>query len=197
MDGQRGDDVTRLLAEWKNGNHAALDLLTPIIYDELHRLASISISGERNDLTLQPTALIHEAYIRLVQQGESNSNSDWQDRNHFFRVAARLMRQILVDHARKHRSQKRGSGAAKVSLDEQAVDFAPEHSATVMALDDALQTLETMDPRRAKIIELRYFGGFDVDETAQALGVSVATIGREQRLAQAWLLRELSGVPSA
>jgi len=194
MQAKRGDDVTGLLSEWKNGNQAALDALTPIIYDELRRLAGLSMKSERWAATLQPTALIHEAYIRLVQQGENQGTPDWQDRNHFFRVASRLMRQILVDHARKHRSQKRGSGAAKLSFDE-ALDLAPERSATLIALDDALSALAEIDPRRAKIIELRFFGGFNVEETAQALGVSVATIGREQRLAEAWLHRELSHAP--
>jgi len=194
MQAKRGDDVTGLLSEWKNGNQAALDALTPIIYDELRRLAGLSMKSERWAATLQPTALIHEAYIRLVQSGENQGTPDWQDRNHFFRVASRLMRQILVDHARNHRSQKRGSGAAKLSFDE-ALDLAPERSATLIALDDALSALAEIDPRRAKIIELRFFGGFNVEETAQALGVSVATIGREQRLAEAWLHRELSHAP--
>ena len=193
---ERGEDVTRLLSEWRNGNQEALEALTPIIYNELRRLAGLSMKKERFASTLQPTALINEAYVRLIQQGGSDSAWDWQDRNHFFRVAAKLMRQVLVDHARKHRSQKRGSGAAKFSFDE-AIDVGPERNDALVALDDALTTLEEVDPRRAKIIELRYFGGFDVEETAEALGVSVATVGREQRLAHAWLHRELSSAPYA
>lgn len=189
---KQGDEVTRLLTEWRNGSQQALEALTPIIYAELRRLAGLSMKHERSASTLQPTALIHEAYLRLVQQGEhANAVPNWQDRHHFFRVAARLMRQILVDHARKQQSQKRGGNVAKFSFDE-AFDFAPERNNILIALDDALNALAEIDPRRARIVELRYFGGFDLEETAEALGVSPATVGREQRLAQAWLHRELS-----
>jgi RNA polymerase sigma factor (TIGR02999 family) len=179
--------VTQLLAEWKNGNRQAIDLLTPIVYDELRRLAQGYLRDERAAATLQPTALVNEAYIRLVGQ----NMPDWESRSHFFGVAAHLMRQILVDHARKHRSKKRGSGVPKAALDE-ALNFAPERSNDVVALDDALTALAQVDERKAKVIELRYFGGFSVDETGRALGISVATVGREQRMAEAWLHREMS-----
>jgi RNA polymerase sigma factor (TIGR02999 family) len=179
--------VTELLIDWKNGNKAALDLLTPLVYSELRRLADHYLRNERAAATLQPTALVHEAYMRLVGQ----SLPDWESRSHFFGVAAHLMRQILVDHARKRNSAKRGSGAEKVSLDS-VVSFAPGRSRDIEALDDALNALTAIDERKAKVIELRYFGGFSVEETAQALGISIATVGREQRMAEAWLHREVS-----
>ena len=184
--------VTQLLAEWGSGNKAALDLLTPLVYGELRRLAQGYLARERAAVTLQPTALIHEAYLRLVAQ----DLPDFESRSHFFGVAAQLMRQILVDHARKHRSQKRGAGAAKVSFDE-ALSLAPERQSGIVALDDALQALEKFDERKCRVIEMRFFGGLSVEETAQALGISVATVGREQRMAEAWLHKEMSsGHPS-
>jgi RNA polymerase sigma-70 factor (ECF subfamily) len=186
------EHVTQLLIDWGNGNSEALDKLTPIVYAELHKLAESYLRRERNAATLQPTALVHEAYIRLVAQ----DLPDWQSRAHFYGVAAQLMRQILVDNARKHRSEKRGGGAAKVPLTE-ALSFTPERSSDVIALDDALNTLAAVDERKCKVIELRFFGGLSVEETAQALGVSVATIGREQRLAEAWLHREMSRAPQS
>jgi RNA polymerase sigma factor (TIGR02999 family) len=179
--------VTQLLVEWGAGNKASLDLLTPLVYAELRKLAQGYLARERSASTLQPTALIHEAYIRLVAQ----DMPDWQSRSHFFGVAAQLMRQILVDHARKHRSQKRGSGAADLPLDE-ALSFAPERGSGIIALDDALHALEKFDERKCRVIEMRFFGGLSVDETAQALGISVATVGREQRMAEAWLHKEMS-----
>ena len=189
--GSPREQVTQLLVEWGNGSKQALDLLTPLVYTELHNLAESYLRNERDAATLQPTALIHEAYLRLVAQ----DLPDWESRSHFFGVAAQLMRQILVDNARKHRSQKRGGGAAKVSLDE-ALSLAPERGAAVLALDDALNTLAAVDPRKCKVIELRFFGGLDVEETARALNISVATVGREQRLAEAWLHREMSREPA-
>ena len=181
------EPVTRLLIEWKSGNKEALDLLTPLVYNELRRLADHYLRDERAAASLQPTALVHEAYLRLVSQ----SLPDWESRSHFFGVAAHLMRQILVDHARKRKSAKRGSGAEKVSIEE-AVSFAPGRGRDIEALDDALDALAEIDPRKAKVIELRFFGGFSVEETGQALGISVATVGREQRMAEAWLHREVS-----
>jgi RNA polymerase sigma factor (TIGR02999 family) len=181
-----GEEVTRLLIEWKQGNRKAIDLLIPIVYDEMRRLAQNYLRDERAADTLQPTALVHEAYLRLVGQ----SLPDWESRSHFFGVAAHLMRQILVDHARRHNSAKRGSGAIMASLDE-ALNFAPQRSPDILALDDALEALSQMDERQCRIIELRFFGGFSVEETAQAMGISVATVGREQRLAEAWLHREM------
>lgn len=187
----RPEQVTKLLVAWGKGSKEALDLLTPIVYDELRHLAASYLRGERSAATLQPTALVHEAYLRLLAQ----SLPDWQSRSHFFGVAAQLMRQILVDHARQHSSAKRGGGAQRVTLDE-AFCFAHEKGADVIALDDALNALAEIDPRKAKVIELRFFGGCSVEETAQALDVSVATVGREQRLAEAWLHRELNPAPA-
>jgi len=181
------EQVTQLLIEWKSGNKAAMDLLVPIVYDELRHLAQKYLRDERAAATLQPTALVNEAYLRLVAQ----RMPDWESRSHFFGVAAHLMRQVLVDHARRHRSGKRGSGLPKASLDE-VLGFGVEKSNDIVALDDALNTLAEMDERKSKIVELRYFGGFSVEETAQALNVSTATVGREQRMAEAWLYRELN-----
>ena len=186
------EQVTRLLIAWGKGNKEALDQLTPIVYSELHKLAESYLRRERDAATLQPTALVHEAYLRLVAQ----DLPDWQSRSHFFGVAAQLMRQILVDNARKHRSGKRGGGAAKVPLDE-ALSLSPERSSTVIALDDALKELAAVDERKCRVIELRFFGGLSVEETAQALGISVATVGREQRMAEAWLHREMSRNPQS
>jgi RNA polymerase sigma factor (TIGR02999 family) len=182
--------VTRLLVDWKSGSKEALDSLTPIVYNELRRLADHYLRDEHAAATLQPTALVHEAYIRLVGQ----NLPDWESRSHFFGVAAHLMRQILVDHARRRESVKRGSGAQKISI-EDSVTFAPRPNREIQALDDALNALAALDARKAKVIELRFFGGFSADETAQALGISVATVGREQRLAEAWLHREMAARP--
>ena len=186
-DGSPQQAVTQLLIDWKSGSKEALDLLTPLVYNELRRLAEHYLRDERAAATLQPTALVHEAYLRLVAQ----SLPDWESRSHFFGVAAHLMRQILVDHARRRKSAKRGSGAEKVSL-EDAVSFAPGRGRDIEALDDALNALDAIDPRKAKVVELRFFGGFSVEETAQALGISVATVGREQRMAEAWLHRQVT-----
>jgi RNA polymerase sigma-70 factor, ECF subfamily len=179
--------VTQLLIDWKGGSKEALDLLTPLVYEELRRLADHYLRDERAAATLQPTALVHEAYLRLVAQ----SLPDWESRSHFFGVAAHLMRQILVDGARRRRSAKRGSGAEKISI-EDAVSFAPGRGRDIELLDDALNALAAIDPRKAKVIELRFFGGFSVEETSQALNISVATMGREQRMAEAWLHREMT-----
>jgi RNA polymerase sigma factor (TIGR02999 family) len=180
------EDVTRLLAKWKAGDSDAVEALVPIIYNELHKLAQYYLRDERAAATLQPTALVNELYLRLVSHGLP----DWESRSHFYGVAAHRMRQILVDHARTHQAAKRGGDAAKVELDEMLC-FAPQKSASVVALDDALTALASLDARKARIIELRFFGGLSVDDTARMIGVSVATIGREQRLAEAWLRREM------
>lgn len=182
------DHVTRLLVEWGEGNKAALDALMPLVYDELHKLAASYLRHESDARTLQPTAIISEAYMRLVSQ----DLSDLKNRSHFFGVAAHIMRQILIDHARKHHAAKRGSGAERLPLEE-AIYFAPERGADLVALDDALKALEKVDPRKAKVIELRFFGGLSIEETARVLDVSVATVGREQRFAEAWLHNELTG----
>jgi len=181
------EQVTMLLRGISDGDPQALDQLVPIVYDELRKLAAHYLRDERAAATLQPTALVHEAYVRLVAQ----DMPEWQGRSHFFGVAAHLMRQILVDHARRHRSQKRGGGAVDVPLHETIV-FAPARSDDVIAMDDALTALSAVDERKGRVIEMRYFGGLSVEETARALNLSVGTIGREQRLAEAWLHRELS-----
>jgi len=177
-------DVTRLLAQWANGNEQALDELTPLVYEELRRLAARYLRKERKSHTLQPTALVHEAYLRLVDQ----KSPDWQNRSHFFGVAARLMRQILVDHARQRQANKRAG--RKVSL-EDAVSFQQERSRDLLALDTCLNALEKFDPRKCRAIELRYFGGLSMDEIAQTLHVSTVTVRRDLRMAEAWLNREM------
>jgi RNA polymerase sigma factor (TIGR02999 family) len=179
--------VTQLLVDWRNGRKEALDLLTSLVHGELRKLAAGYLARERSAATLQPTALVNEAYIRLVAQ----DMPDWQSRAHFFGVAAHLMRQILVDHARKQRSQKRGAGQAKVSIDE-ALSASPERGASLIALDDALAALAKIDERKAKVIELRFFGGLNIEETAEALGISPATVKRDWTWARAWLYRRLS-----
>lgn len=181
-------DVTSLLIEWNGGNQEARNQLIPLLYAELHRMAERYVRDERSSATLQPTALVHEAYMRLVQQ----KLPDWQSRSHFFGVAAYLMRQLLVERARRHGSQKRGGGAANVPLNE-ALSLAPESSGFIVDLDSALKALAEVDERKSKIIELRFFGGLTVDEVARALEISTATVGREQRLAEAWLYREMNG----
>ncbi len=180
-------NVTQLLIDWKNGNKESLELLVPLVYQELRRLADHYLRDERAAATIQPTALVHEAYLRLVSQ----NLPDWENRAHFFGVAAHLMRQVLVDQARRRRSSKRGSGAERVSI-EDTVSFVPERGRHIEELDDALTALAAFDERKAKVIELRFFGGFNIEETAQALGISTATIVREQRTAEAWLHREMA-----
>ena len=184
-------EVTRLLVAWRDGQQEALDQLMPLIYQELKQLARGYLRGERSDHTLQPTALIHEAYIRLADQ----SLPQWQNRTHFYGIAARVMRQILVDHARRHHASKRGSDQQRVPLEE-AIVFTEDRAADVVALDDALKELATFDERKCRVIELRFFGGLSLEETAEALGISVATVGRELRLASAWLHRQMSGKSS-
>jgi RNA polymerase sigma-70 factor, ECF subfamily len=179
-------EVTQLLFAWRNGDRAALDKLTPLVYAELRRLASHYLRRERKDHTLQGTALVHEAYIKLI----GHSEPEWQNRAHFFGVAARLMRQILVDHARRRRAAKRGGGAHDVSLEEAAV-FSDERASELVALDDALECLADFDPRKSRIVELRYFGGLSIEEIGEVEGISVATVRRQMRLAEAWLHREM------
>ena len=177
-------EVTRLLAEWGRGNQRALDDLTPLVYQELRQLAASCLRNERQGHTLQPTAVVHEAYLRLVDQ----KNPSWQSRSHFFGVAARLMRQILVDHARKKKAGKRAG--MRVSLEE-AVSFQQERSRDLVALDSGLNALEKLDPRKCKAVELRYFGGLSIDETARALDVSAITVRRDLRMAEAWLHHQM------
>ncbi|MCS6804682.1 MAG: sigma-70 family RNA polymerase sigma factor [Acidobacteriota bacterium] len=179
-------DLTRLLVAWRNGDQRALDQLMPIVYEELHRLAQHYMHGERSDHTLQPTALIHEAYLRLIELKDIT----WQDRVHFFAVAAQMMRRVLVDYAKSHRAAKRGSGEHKLSLEE-AADVAQERTPDLVALDEALQSLAAIDPRKSQIVELKFFGGLTIEETAEALGISHATVERELKMAMAWLGREM------
>jgi len=182
--------ITRLLVEWRGGNKAALDVLMPLVYQELRKLADSYLKRERPDHTLQPTALIHEAYMRLADQ----RLPDWQNRSHFFGVAAQIMRQVLVDAARKHRAAKRGSGS-KTSLEE-SVLVSAARAPDLVALDDALLELAKFDERKVRVIELKYFGGLTIEETAEALGISDATVSRDLRSAEAWLRRYLSEKPA-
>lgn len=179
-------EVSRLLAEWAKGNSGALEELTPLVYRELRRLAASYLRRERLGHTLQPTALVHEAYLRLVDQSYPN----WQNRSHFYGVAARLMRQILVDHARRKQAHKRAG--LKVSLEE-AVSFGRDRSPELIALDNGLTALEKIDSRKCKAVELRYFGGLSMEEVAQSLEVSTVTVRRDLRMAEAWLHRQMQG----
>ncbi len=179
--------VTILLQQWRGGDPSALEVLTPIVYDELRRLAASYLRKERVGHTLQPTALLHEAYVKLANQG----GKDWKSCSHFFGVAAHLMRQILVDHARGKNRAKRGGGAANVQINE-AIDAAEERPEILVDLDDALNELAKFDERKAKVVEMRFFAGMSVEETAEALSISVATVGREQRMAEAWLGRYMN-----
>lgn len=181
--------ITRLLRRVGAGEKDAFDLLVPVVYDQLRKLASRCLSAERPDHTLRATALVHEAYIRLADAG-----GGWQDRVHFYAVAARVMRHILVDHARAGKRQKRGAGMDLVTLDE-AVLVSPDRPQDLAALDESLQRLATHDPRKSQIVELLFFGGLTYDETAAALGISAATVHRELRMAKAWLHRDLTGQP--
>ena len=186
MSDQASGDVTILLSELVRGDEAAASKLFPLLYDELRRLAGNYMRRERGDHTLQPTALVHEAYIKLVQQ----RSIDWQGRAHFFGIAARVMRTILVDHARGHLRDKRGGGQRLVSIDEVLV-FAPEQSLELVKLDEAVERLTKIDPRQGKIVELRFFGGLTVEQTADVLGVSPKTVKRDWSMAKAWLHGEL------
>jgi len=180
--------ITQLLAEWSGGNQAALDELYPLVYEELHRLARRYMSRERRGHTLQTTALINEAYVRLVDQ----RNVRWANRSHFFAISAQIMRRILIDHARRHAYAKRGGGAQQVSLEEVAM-VAREAGSDLIKLDEALKILAKMDPRRCHVVELRYFGGLSNEEIAGVLKVSENTVTRDWNLARAWLYQQLTG----
>jgi RNA polymerase sigma factor (TIGR02999 family) len=180
-------DVTRLLKAWSDGDQHALDDLLPVVYAEVRRLARSYLRRERSDHTLQPTALVHEAYLRLVDQRDVR----WQNRAHFFGIAAQIMRRILVDHARMRHAGKRGNGLAPVALDDAMQVAAPDADLDVVALDEALETLAELDPRQARIVELRYFGGLSIEETGEIVNLSPATVKREWAAARAWLRREL------
>lgn len=185
--------VSRLLRQWAGGNLHAREEVVPLVYDVLRRLAAHHLRHEQRVVTLQPTALVHEAYLRMMGQLQV----DWSDKRHFFGIAARLMRQILVDHARERRALKRGGGAITVSLDT-ALNLTPAGSgADVIALNDALDALERVDPRKSAIIELRHFAGLTEEETGQSLGISVATVRRQSRMAEAWLHAEMTAAGGA
>ena len=180
-------DVTRLLANWSKGDESALAQLMPLVHAELRRIAQRQMGRERAGHTLQATALVNEAYLKLAGEG----SFEWHDRAHFFAVCAQVMRHILIDHARAHARDKRGGGAIQVSLNDVAVvDAGPAED--VVALDEALTELETLDPQTGRIVELRYFGGLTIEETAEVLGISPRTVRREWRRAKAWLFRMIS-----
>ena len=182
------NDVTQLLVAWGNGDSAARDALMPLVHDELRRLAHRYMGRERAHHTLQTSALVNEAYLRLIDQKDVK----WQNRAHFYGIAAQMMRRILVDYARKRGFRKRGGDLRAVPLDEVMI-VSPERAAEVVALDDALTSLAQLDPRKSQIIELRFFGGLSIEETAEVLGVSPGTVMRDWTFAKAWLRREITG----
>ena len=181
-------EVTQLLVAWRNGDLHARDELMPLVYQELHRLAHQYMSRERPGHTLQTSALVNEAFVRLADQ----TDVQWQNRAHFVGIAGQMMRRILVDYARNRGYAKRGGGACQVSLDEDLM-VSDERSADVVALDDALESLARLDERKSRLVELRFFGGLSIEETAEVLGVSPGTVMRDWTLAKAWLRREMSG----
>lgn len=185
------NEITQYLQDWRNGNASALDEILPLVYDELRKIARRYRAKERGEHTLQTTEIINEAYLKLLNQKEN----DWQDRAHFFAVASRVMRNLLVDYARTKNYQKRGNGAEKVSLEDVAL-FTPEPDEKILALDEALTRLAKFDERKSKLVELRYFGGLSALETAEVLGVSEITVKREWLKAKAWLYSELSQTSS-
>lgn len=178
--------ITRLLLDWRNGDQSALDRLTPIVYEDLLSLARARLKSELHDSTLQPTVLVHECYLRLADQTMLRADC----RTHFFAIASNIMRRVLIDYARKRNAQKRGPGI-QVTL-QTGVDFSDDRPQDLLVLDEALRRLEEFDQRKCKAIELKFFGGMTTEEIAHALGISVATVGRELRIAQAWLRREMS-----
>ena len=178
--------VTRLLQQWSGGSKEALDQLMPVVYDQLRRLAASYLRSENRDHTLRATALVNEAYVRLV-----GANVNWQDRVHFFAVSARVLRRILVDHAKSNNRQKRGGEFEKIPIDE-AILVGPQADKGILELDDALQRLAVQDPRKSELVELLFFGGLTYDEAAAALKISPATVHRELTLAKAWLYRDLA-----
>lgn len=180
-------DLTQLLLDWSKGNRDALDKLAPLVYQELRSLARRYLRRENAGHTLQATALVHEAYLRLIDQ----SRVKWQNREHFFAVSAQMMRRVLVDHARKQHYAKRGGGAVKLALDEVAL-FSSERAAEVVALDEALEKLAQLDARRCRVVELRFFGGLNNEEIASVLGISANTVMRDWNLARAWLYKTVT-----
>ncbi|HYL70869.1 MAG TPA: sigma-70 family RNA polymerase sigma factor [Candidatus Dormibacteraeota bacterium] len=201
MEHNSGGEVTRLLLQWSGGDSAALEALWPLVYEELRVMAARHLQGERRAHTLQRTALVHEAFLRLVDQNQV----DWRGRAQFYGLASQMMRRVLVDHARRRLAQKRGGNAQRVSLDEtgaavgdgaafpDALALTDNSGVDLGAIDAALKRLESMDPQQGKLVELRFFGGLSIADTATVLGVSAATVKREWAVARAWLQRELTG----
>ncbi|MEP7354723.1 MAG: sigma-70 family RNA polymerase sigma factor [Acidobacteriota bacterium] len=187
MDASQSHEITRLLRDWKAGDATALDRLTPRVYEELRRMARRYMRNERQGVTMQATALVNEVYLQLA----GATNLDCDDRSHFYAVAANMMRRILVDQARARGSAKRGGGAVKLNLDDAPEIAAHSRDREIVAIDEALVALAAMDPRKARVIELRFFGGLSVEETAEVLKVSEPTVLRDWKLAKAWMLREL------
>jgi RNA polymerase sigma factor (TIGR02999 family) len=187
MPARESSDVTQILAQWERGDQGALERLVPLVYEELRRIAARYLRSERSSHTLQTTALVHEAYLRLVDENRIR----WQSRAHFFGVAAKLIRNILVDHARTHNAAKRGAGAPMLQLEE-AFAVSGEMDADIVAVDDALSALAKIDEQQARIVELRFFGGLTIEETAEALQISPATVKRDWILAKTWIYKELS-----
>ncbi|HET7434131.1 MAG TPA: sigma-70 family RNA polymerase sigma factor [Thermoanaerobaculia bacterium] len=179
-------EVTQLLRDWSDGRNEAREAVLQLVYDPLRELAARHLHRERDGHTLQPTALVHELYLKLLQQ----RRVDWSDRGHFFAVAAQMMRRILVDYARRRKSDKRGGGAVPVTISD-ALDVAAQESLDIVALDEALESLGAVFPQQARIVELRFYGGLTIDETAEVLGISAATVSREWMMARAWLRRAL------
>ena len=184
MNQTSADDVTGLLIAWREGKREAQDRLFDVVYKELHRIAERYLRREHSGHTLQTTALVHEAYFKLIDQ----TRVEWQNRAHFYGVAAQAMRRILVDHARRHQSEKRAG--VKISLDEE-LDLASQRAGELVALDEALTTLAELDPQKSRIVELKFFGGLSIEETAEVLGIGTATVIRQWRLAKAWLYSEI------
>lgn len=182
-------DITELLIKWNSGDRQAFEKLMPLVYDELHRIASRHLRRESNERTLQTTALVHEAYLKIIDQTRAN----WQNRAQFYGVSASIMRRILIDHARKRLRGKRGGGAFKLSLDDGRIDVSDERASELVALDEALERLAHEDPNKAKIVELRYFGGLSIEETAEVMGIGTATVIRHWRIVKAWLYKEIVG----
>lgn len=183
-------DVTQLLLKWSQGDKAAMEELLPMVYRELQKIAHRYLYKERGEHTLQTTALVHEAYLKLVDQ----TRVQWQNRAHFFGIAAQAMRRILVDNARQRLADKRGAGAEKISIDDKEIDISDEKASNLVELDFALKKLAELDPNKSRLVELRYFGGLSLEETAEVLGVSRPTVIRQWRLAKAWLYKEISGI---
>ena len=189
MDQNNGDSITQMLIELTDGNKEVVNQILPHIYDELRKLASSYLRKERSNHTLQPTALVHEAYMKLIDQNRVK----WQNRAHFFGIAAQVMRRILMDHARKHQADKRGGEFEKLPIEEEILIVSQDKSAELIALDEALEELAKIDPDKARIVELRYFGGLSIEETAEVMGVSIPTVNRHWKMAKAWLYSQVSG----